>query len=160
MNPATLYRCRDGEGKLLYVGASMYAAARLQQHQDKPWWPDVVRVELEHFDSVEDATAAEMRAIASEGPLHNRQPGRVLTEDQLAARRQRKVDAEERARERRVEQTKKEIAFERSTYFADAFCANCGHGGESSGLRFPKGVTVEEHACSQCGVVAFKRKAA
>jgi hypothetical protein len=37
----------------------------------KPWWRDVVRVTLEHFDDRGTAEGAERRAIRKESPLYN-----------------------------------------------------------------------------------------
>lgn len=70
MSAVTVYRVFE-ENTLLYVGCSMYAAQRLQQHSDKPWWGRATRVTLEHFDSEEQAALAEMAAIASEVPRFN-----------------------------------------------------------------------------------------
>lgn len=69
---AAVYRMYDADGQLLYVGHSKSALKRLGDHlNDKPWIQDVVDVNLEHFDTVEQAKAAESAAISNEFPLHN-----------------------------------------------------------------------------------------
>jgi hypothetical protein len=70
--PTDLYRYFDKDDRLLYVGISFHAAARASQHKaDKPWWPQSVRMEIEHLPTREAALAAEANAIRTEAPLHN-----------------------------------------------------------------------------------------
>ena len=67
-----LYRLRDKEARLLYVGISTSLMARLQQHAaGKRWWPAVSTIDVEHFPNRQAAAAAEAAAIASESPVHN-----------------------------------------------------------------------------------------
>jgi hypothetical protein len=68
-----LYRFYDADDRLLYVGISLHAAQRASEHRrDKPWWPDVARMNVEHLDGDrKTAEAAERRAIVNERPLHN-----------------------------------------------------------------------------------------
>lgn len=67
-----LYRFFDADGALLYVGITMNAPARFGQHRDdKPWWADVARIDMEHFDSREEVLEAEAEAIIAEHPAHN-----------------------------------------------------------------------------------------
>lgn len=68
-----LYRFYAADERLLYVGISLSAAARASQHsREKPWWPDVARMDVEHHD-VDRLTmeAIEREAIVAERPLHN-----------------------------------------------------------------------------------------
>lgn len=68
-----VYRCFDAAGQLLYVGStSRGASTRLQFHEkNAAWWPAVADVQLESFDRIEAARAAESRAIRTEHPKHN-----------------------------------------------------------------------------------------
>lgn len=69
-----LYRFFDAEGTLLYVGISLNAAARASQHsKGKPWWPQVVRMDVEHFGPItrRNMERAEKAVIRLERPLHN-----------------------------------------------------------------------------------------
>jgi excinuclease UvrABC nuclease subunit len=68
----TLYRLRDEHGKLLYVGIAGNPGRRFEQHADtKAWWPEVARVDLEHFDTRDEALIAETIAIVNEEPAYN-----------------------------------------------------------------------------------------
>ena len=68
----TLYRFYDDTGALLYVGISKHALRRLTEHQTgQPWWSEVARSTMEHFDTREEAAEAELVAIRTEGPLFN-----------------------------------------------------------------------------------------
>lgn len=70
--PATLYRLFDQDGTLLYVGATLNVFSRLAAHRSRqPWFFEVARVELEHFEERADALRAEARAIEEEEPKHN-----------------------------------------------------------------------------------------
>lgn len=67
-----LYRHFDGSGALLYVGISLSALTRLQQHnQCSHWFADIRSITIEKFDSREAAVAAETRAIQNESPAYN-----------------------------------------------------------------------------------------
>lgn len=67
-----LYRVFGDQRRLLYVGISCRALARMAQHQDdKNWWTDVRTIEVAWFASEPAALAAERDAIASERPAHN-----------------------------------------------------------------------------------------
>lgn len=67
-----LYRLYDAGGVLLYVGISYQPEVRFEQHADqKPWWSQVVRRDVEWFDDRPTAAAAEAVAIRTEDPEHN-----------------------------------------------------------------------------------------
>jgi hypothetical protein len=77
--PAAVYRFYDAAGALLYVGMSNRPWDRLEWgHRKKSWWRDVARQEVTWFRSGADALSAEARAIATEHPVHNAQPGRIV----------------------------------------------------------------------------------
>lgn len=68
----TLYRFWDSSEQLLYIGISGSPETRWRAHgRDKPWWRDVCRVTVEHFDNRADLEAAEIAAIREEKPRHN-----------------------------------------------------------------------------------------
>lgn len=67
-----VYRLYDKRRTLLYVGISKTLMGRMSQHADgKAWWPQVARIDVEHFLSRDAALEAERVAIQSERPLHN-----------------------------------------------------------------------------------------
>lgn len=68
-----LYRFFDASDHLLYVGISLSAAQRASQHRaEKPWWPDVARMDVEHHDVARhEMEQIERDAIIAERPLHN-----------------------------------------------------------------------------------------
>lgn len=69
----TLYRHYDKDGVLLYVGISLCQAMRLNQHSyDAEWFADIANVTLEQFPTRQEAEQAEIKAIQSEKPLHNK----------------------------------------------------------------------------------------
>lgn len=67
---AFLYRMYSEADDLLYVGSAI-RPGRISEHAYKGWWADVTRIDVEHFDDVADALAAEVRAIKAEKPFHN-----------------------------------------------------------------------------------------
>jgi hypothetical protein len=67
-----LYRHFNAEGELLYVGISLSAINRLGQHKDNSHWFDsICRVDIQNFDTREEAVNAETLAIRDEKPKHN-----------------------------------------------------------------------------------------
>jgi excinuclease UvrABC nuclease subunit len=78
-----LYRHFDAEKKLLYVGISLSTFARLSQHKEhSPWFEQVMTVEIEHFETREEAMAAERKAIKTESPQFNIAMKKTLAEIQ------------------------------------------------------------------------------
>ena len=68
----TLYRLYNADDELIYVGVAGNPGRRFEQHRgDKPWWGEVVRIEVEHFATREAALEAERVTIASEHPPYN-----------------------------------------------------------------------------------------
>lgn len=71
--PCNLYRHFDVDGRLLYVGISNSAIARLKEHQHghSHWVDEIAHMTVETFPSREIALAMERWAIQREKPLHN-----------------------------------------------------------------------------------------
>lgn len=70
---AVVYRFFNPRGRLLYIGLAVNARNRLRAHElEKAWWPDVATITLEHHADWYDAAFAEIEAIRSEKPKHNR----------------------------------------------------------------------------------------
>jgi predicted GIY-YIG superfamily endonuclease len=69
-----LYRWRDEQGTLLYIGITHDVARRDAGHAAKsPWWCFAQRQSAEWFPNRADAETAEREAIRNEAPLFNRQ---------------------------------------------------------------------------------------
>jgi len=68
----SLYRHYDYNSKLLYVGISLNALNRLNQHENNSeWYYQISRVEIEHYATLADALKAEKAAITNELPIYN-----------------------------------------------------------------------------------------
>lgn len=74
MNDTTaLYRYFDSNGNLLYVGISVSAVRRLEQHQNTaPWFKNLGSIKVENYHSREAALQAEKNAIITERPKFNK----------------------------------------------------------------------------------------
>lgn len=78
VRPYCVYRFFDGAGTLLYVGVSSCFIQRLCGHQDdKEWFPEVCRMEIEYFDTRAEALAFESAEIRDRDPLYNVQGKRA-----------------------------------------------------------------------------------
>lgn len=66
-----LYRHWDKNDKLLYVGISLNAVARLSQHRNKRWFGEIAKVTVEKCPTREAALEAETKAIETEDPINN-----------------------------------------------------------------------------------------
>lgn len=67
-----LYRLFSAADQLLYVGISHKPDIRWGQHsEEKEWWPQVVRRDVEWHATRAGAERAELAAIADEKPMHN-----------------------------------------------------------------------------------------
>ena len=72
MTQTCLYRHFDAAGRLLYVGISLSAVARLSQHMDGSSWADEIKsMTIERFPTRQEAHEAERQAIRDENPAHN-----------------------------------------------------------------------------------------
>ena len=72
MTRTALYRHRDSVGVLLYVGISVSAVHRLEQHQRSAgWFGDISRIDVEWWPFRALAERAEAAAIWHERPLWN-----------------------------------------------------------------------------------------
>ena len=70
--PTCLYRLFADDGTLLYVGITEKGLRRQFEHaRDHVWFDDVSNLAVQHFPTRDLARAAEVRAIAYEGPLYN-----------------------------------------------------------------------------------------
>lgn len=68
-----LYRYYNSEGDLLYVGMSLSSVVRLAQHQEKaPWFTEITRIDIEHYQSRTECARAERLAIRREQPRYNK----------------------------------------------------------------------------------------
>lgn len=67
----TLYRFVDDDDRLLYIGITTSACARLAQHSSKEWFPKIARATFEHYRTRAEAMEAEKAAIKAEHPLYN-----------------------------------------------------------------------------------------
>jgi hypothetical protein len=67
-----LYRIRNAEGDLLYIGISERPEYRWFSHRKQhAWWAEVANYSLEWHDDRKAAEAAETEAIRTERPRHN-----------------------------------------------------------------------------------------
>ena len=74
MKKAALYRQYDAKGKLLYVGVSQNLYNRIYQHENaSKWFHEVASISVLWMDSKEEALAAEIKAITTENPAHNKE---------------------------------------------------------------------------------------
>lgn len=72
LSPATVYTLRDADDQPLYVGVSNNAIGRVAAHQRQAWWPEVVRIDLLHFEERRDALDHERDLIYRLAPKYNR----------------------------------------------------------------------------------------
>lgn len=67
-----LYRFYDAGGDLLYVGITNNPGRRWGRHaDDKPWWTEVDRIEIERYPDRPSVLLAEKAAIKAELPRYN-----------------------------------------------------------------------------------------
>ena len=69
--PTALYRFFAADNSLLYVGITHRLDKRFKEHRLEKPWEAIARIELEHYETREEASSAEQRAIASENPEWN-----------------------------------------------------------------------------------------
>lgn len=73
MSGIAVYMLIDKYDRPIYVGASRNVDRRAQEHRQKPWWPQVVTVEMYPMATWEQALSVERGAIARLNPEFNRQ---------------------------------------------------------------------------------------
>lgn len=74
--PFVLYRLRDVDGQLLWIGITKNLTDRLASHRARSYfWPLVHDHAVETFEKWPDAVKAENLAIRREKPLHNANVG-------------------------------------------------------------------------------------
>lgn len=62
----------DKHDQLLYVGVTLNPSYRFHDHRgNKPWWPEIVTIRLEHFPNRLAVLRAEREAIQKEAPKYN-----------------------------------------------------------------------------------------
>lgn len=145
---SVVYRLRDAEGTLLYIGVSNTAMQRLSQHaSSKGWWTQVARVDVEHFGSKLEAELAEAVAISNEKPLHNVR-GATVTEAMVLERAEGRA---ERERLWEAGRAAREAAKQAKHYWFPApgtvGCTNC----DRQPVQMPKDRLVENVPCARCG---------
>jgi excisionase family DNA binding protein len=68
-----LYRFFDDNETLIYVGISMHAFVRFNQHRYRsPFFDQIAKMTIERFETIELAVAAESKAIKNETPKYNK----------------------------------------------------------------------------------------
>jgi hypothetical protein len=68
-----LYRHWDANGQLLYVGISVNPFDRTKDHRHSAnWFYEVATITVEFFETTAKAAQAELSAIRTEGPKHNK----------------------------------------------------------------------------------------
>jgi hypothetical protein len=79
----SVYLAYSAADQLLYVGISLRPRIRLMEHtQQSEWWPQVQRIEVEHYNARPLARARELHLIQTASPLFNRE-GRSMPEFEL-----------------------------------------------------------------------------
>lgn len=148
MSEATVYRMYDADSQLLYVGCTIQWPKRLADHQSKPWWADVTRVELQHFDDHRDALTVEGHAQDAEAPIHN-----VIRNGRIPNLKARRRDLK-RQRDEEDAQRDADLAA-RGMYSTWVTCSNC----RTHINELPLGTARVDAICPRCGVLAHGRKA-
>ncbi len=78
MTKTAVYRHYDADDVLLYVGMSSDPAKRFQQHKSVSQWAgDVVRTEIDWYETRNEAFTAEGQNIRALNPAHNGNKGRT-----------------------------------------------------------------------------------
>lgn len=72
MKKPCVYRHFDADQRVLYIGATGDHRERTRQHKRRsPWFAKVIFVRAQPYATIEEARAAEKRAIAEERPPFN-----------------------------------------------------------------------------------------
>ena len=68
----TVYQCFDADNCLLYVGIAQSWPSRFLAHkQGSAWFSSVARLELEHYESREEARRREKELVQTTAPAYN-----------------------------------------------------------------------------------------
>lgn len=67
-----VYRLFDANDTLLYIGIATAPLERWRSHYGTSWWSTVVRAHLQFHEDRKSAERAEIEAIGSEHPKHNK----------------------------------------------------------------------------------------
>lgn len=67
-----VYRCYTEDDRLLYVGITSTGIKRFRRHgNERDWWQDVARIEIEHCEDRAAAERRELELIGELRPPHN-----------------------------------------------------------------------------------------
>lgn len=90
-----LYRFFDASERLLYIGISLSAIQRANEHRkEKPWWPEVARMHVTHLEASRlEAEAIERQAIIDERPIHNVKHNGTASPDRAIIKEQCEMNA-------------------------------------------------------------------
>lgn len=92
MSQPVVYRLLTLEDGVLYIGSTKNIASRLASHaRTQPWWPEVQRVGIQRFKTLDKAREAEAFSIGVHWPKHNRQHPRTDWETVRVERRRLEV---------------------------------------------------------------------
>lgn len=111
MKKISLYRHFDAQGRLLYVGISKNALARMEGHAGSAWYAQIATVTIEHYNSRDSARRAEQEAITSERPAYNKINSIRIPPARVARKRQRPSVNVQRRREVADHPTRYEFAW-------------------------------------------------
>ena len=96
MSKTSLYRHYNANGNLLYVGIANSHLVRLGTHMESADWRDMIStVKVEHYNTREEALAAEKLAIETEEPLFNLVHAKKGTRAGMLRRAFHQIDLEE-----------------------------------------------------------------
>jgi hypothetical protein len=71
-HPVNLYRLYAADGTLLYIGKGQMFERIYNHSISTQWFKQVVRAEIEHFDTQDEAKIAEATQIRDLKPKHNK----------------------------------------------------------------------------------------
>src|SRR4051812_4140719 len=90
-----VYTARDVAGCVLYVGVTEDVRRRLAEHQrSSPWWGLHAQIDVDEFDTMAEAKAAEDDGICRYDPPYNIRGGHGCASADCSGRRCERVRAE------------------------------------------------------------------
>lgn len=93
MTESYVYRCRNSDGDVIYIGSTIDLDKRVPKHRTyKPWWPEVATIDTETYSNLASARAAEAAAILAEQPRYN-QLGLTAPKPRVGRRGNRPLEA-------------------------------------------------------------------